>query len=208
MSKDTIERVIRTLKQRTHSVADQVKILHALWKHSIGPTDEGFRAAETEGVLNLDLEYDPGTSLGHLKDIGLVDTYFKSHNEWHPVAQWKGDDGEIVFGDELDAAIREAIDALIDQMNGIPESGESAIVADGGATTVRSVVADAFDYEPEKIEDYLREHNEDVDTLNKAVQAVKESDDVSTTDDYGEIDFIPRAYYYRLAQDAVDLYER
>ena len=202
-----VEREIRTRKRNTDSVEDQIKIIHAMWEAGIGPASEGLRAGEIEEELDLDLEYDVGTSLGHLEDIDLIDASFKSNNEWHPVAEWKGEGGEIVFGDDLDNAVREAIEALIDHMPDVPGPGDETAVADGGATTVRTVVADEFDYVPEKIDDYLRANNEDVDTLNKAVQAVKESESVSVRDDYGEIDFIPRAYYYRLSKRAVDLYE-
>jgi hypothetical protein len=208
MSKQDVEQYIREQKHNTRSIDDHVKISHEMWEHVIPPGNKGLKASEFEESLGLDLDYDVGTSLDHLEEIDIVDAHFESHNEWHPLAEWKGDDGEIVFGDELDAAVREAIDALVEQMSNASGSGDTPAVVDGGATAVRRVVADEFDYAPEKIDDYLQENNEDVDTLNKAVQAVKESDQVVVTDDYGEIDFIPRAYYYTLTSKAVRLYEK
>lgn len=208
MSKTLVERVIRWLKASARSIDDIIAIAHAMWDYGIGPDSKGLRVAEIEEALDLDLDYDPKTSVGHLEDLELVDAHFESHNEWHPVAQWMGDDGEMLFGDELDAAIREAIDALIDQMSDVSETGDTPAVADGGGATVRTVVADEFDYAPEDIDDYLLEHNEDAETLNSAVEAIEEAEGVSTNEDYGVVDFIPRAYYYRLTKRAVNLYER
>lgn len=208
VSKDHIESEIRTRKDSTHSIEDQIAILHALWDSGIGPNHEGIRAAEIESSLGLDLDFDVGTSLHHLRDLELVDPHFKSHNEWHPVATWIGADGEILFGDDLSAAIRDAIKAIIDHMSDVPEPSDSRVVADGGGAVVRNVVADGFDYDPDKIDDYLRSNNEDAETLNKAVTAINENEDVEARDDYGLVEFIPRAYYYRLSNDAARLYNK
>lgn len=176
-------------------------------KGGIGPGHDGLRAAEVEEDLGLELKYKVDTSLHHLTDIDILDAYFKANTEWFPKPVWRGDDADFVFGDDLEEAVREAITAIRDHMSEIPEPGESGVIADGAGFTVRRVVAEEFDYDPNKIDDYLRQHD-DVDTLNKAVSAIKESDEVSCRDDYGEIDFIPRAYYYRLTERAVRLYER
>jgi len=208
MTREHIESEIRTRKSKTHSVEDQTQIAHEMWNEGITPDHEGLRAAEMEDRLELDLEYNLDTSLGHLVDIELVARHFVSPNPWHPVATWLGDDGEILFGEDLDEAIQDAVEALITQMPDVPETGDSPIAADGAGPTVRHVVAEAFDYDPEGIHEYLRAHDEDAETLNTAVSAVEDSDHVESRDDYGEVDFIPRAYYYHLSERAARMYEQ
>lgn len=208
MTYEHVEHEIRSRKSDTQSIGDQIKISHAMWEAGIGPDHEGLRAAQIEDELGLSLEYNIGTSLHHLKDIEILGAYFKANTEWFPKPTWRGEDADFVFGDELDEAVREAITAVIDHMSDVPDASDSRVVADGAGGDVRRVVADEFDYDSEKIDDYLREHDEDVDTLNKAVEAIRESDDIVVRDDYGEIDFVPRAYYYRLTGRAVGLYEK
>lgn len=208
MTLQHVESEIGTRKSSTHSTDDQIAIAHAMWDEGITPDHDGLRAAEIEERLDLDLEFNLDTSLRHLRDIDLVDTRFKSNNEWHPVATWLGDDGEILFGDELDDAIHDATEAIIDQMPDVPDAGAPSVVADGLGPTVRHVVADEFDYDPGEIHEYLREHDDDAETLNKAVSAIEESDDVESRDDYGKVEFVPRAFYYRLSHRAVGMYQQ
>lgn len=143
-----------------------------------------------------------------ISDIDVLGAYFKADTEWFPKPTLRSEDADFVFGDELNEAVGEAITAISDHMSDIPDAGDSRVVADGAGINVRRIVADEFDYDPEKIDDHLLEHDDDVATLDKAVEAIQESDEVPVRDDYGEIDFVPRAYYYRLTGRAVGLYEK
>lgn len=209
MTHDDAEREIRTKKRSTHSVDEQVSISHGLWDNDIAPAHEGLKASDVEDRLGLDLEYEPKTSLGHLSDIDMVEEFFPPGPETLAIGDWMGADGEIVNG-EVDDAAEEGREGLIDHIQDTdrPEEGDSPAVADGAGLTLRHVVADTFDLEPDAVEDHLRDASDQVTTLNDAVEAIEESEAWSTRDDYGRIRFINMAHRYRLTEKAVNLYQR
>lgn len=209
MGKTHAEREIRTKKRHTRSVGEQVQIDHAMWDNAIVPNHDGIRAAEIEDRLGLDLTFNPRTSLGHLAEIDMVEEFFPPGPEVLAIAEWMGDDGEVVLG-EVDEAAEEGIEALIDDIrdSDSPEGGDAPAVADGGAATLRHVVADTFDLEPEAVEEHLKSTDDQVKALNKAVDSIEETEGFDLGDDYGRIAFINRAYRYRLTDKAIDLYQR
>lgn len=209
MTHDDAENEIRSRKRRTLSVDEQVTFSHALWDNNIDPRHDGLRRDEIVDRFDLDLEYAPKTSLDHLRDIDMVEAFFPPGPENLAIAEWMGDDGEIVNG-EVDEAAEEGIDGLINhiQDTDVPGEGGSPAVADGAGTTLRHVVADEFDLEPPAVEDHLRGSADQVETLNDAVGAIEESEAWDPQDDYGRINFIHTAYRYRLTPKAVRLYEQ
>lgn len=125
------------------------------------------------------------------------------------IAEWQGSDGEIVNG-EVGVAAEEGIEGVISHVEdeGPTDEGDTPALADGGEPSVRSVVADAFDVVSEEIVGYLRTAEDRVATLNTAVEAIEESDEVSTRDDYGMIAFINMPYRYRLTKKSVELHQK
>ena len=203
MRKDT-ERYIHKRKRKTHSVDEQVAIAHAMWDKNILPHHDGLKTNEIEEKLGLDLEYEPDTSVSHLDDAGIVERFGS-----YPlaIAEWMdGGEGKVVNGEVKEAA-RQGLDGLKADLE--PASSESSeeTVADGGKT-IRSVIASELDHALATVEDHLATTSNPVDDLNDAVEAIEENDDVETSDEYGEISFINRAYRHRLTEKAVRLYKQ
>ena len=181
-----------------------------MYDEGIGPNHDGIKANDLEEVLDLDLEYTARTSLRHLMDVGMIEEFAPPGPSILVIAEWKGTDGKIVNG-EVGNAIDEGIAALITHIqkeDSSPSSRDDSIIADGGPTTPRIVVADRFDVMPDKIETFLRTTDERVDTLNAAVEAIEESDEVTVGNEYGKISFIHTAYRYRLTEKSIRLHER
>lgn len=206
MGKTEVRQYIHAEKGNTHSVDEQVAIAHAMWDLGIGPTvEDGPKRKTLEDVLGLDLDYQPRTSLRHLEEIGIVDEYTKPGPDTYVIAEWHPD--VFIMGD-VEGAAREGINALIDHIHDedLPPTDESPAVADGAGQTLRHVVAEAFDTEPDALEGELRA-GDPVEKLNPAVDAIEESDDFETRDDYGRIRFINAPNRYRLTNFAIDLYQ-
>lgn len=209
MTREHAEREIRSNKRRTLSVDEQVTLSHTLWDNDIGPEHNGLRRGEIVDRFDLDLEYDPKTSLDHLRDLDMVEAFFPPGPRNLAIAEWMGDDGEIVNG-EVDEAAEEGIESLVDHIQDTDVHGEggSPAVADGAGTTLRHVVADEFDLELPAVEEHLHGAADQVEALNDAVDAIEESDAWDPRDDYGKINFVHTAYRYRLTPKAVRLYQR
>lgn len=189
------------------STDEQVDISHGMWDDDIGPAHDGLKRTEIEDELDLDLDYNAGTSLDHLVEIDMVEEFRRPGPDTLVIATWL-DDG-VINGDVEDTAV-EGVEALIDHMQDqdMPDEGSPPVAADGAGTTIRTAVADCFDLEPEAVEDHLRT-GDPVDKLNDAVEAIEDEDnDLETRDDYGSIIFVRPAYRYRLTGQAVRLYER
>lgn len=199
-----LERYIRTEKRKTHSVDEQVRIALSMYKQDIGPVHDGVKRADLEDVLDLDLEYNLKTSLGHLEDIDVIEEFLPPGPSGFAISESRD---EIVNG-EVDEAAEEDIENVIDHMQDEdPPSGEDTpAVADGSGVTLRSVLAETFDLAPERVERYLR-RGDQVDKLNSAVDAIEESSEVEQRDDYGRIVFRNAAYHYRLTEKAVEMVE-
>jgi hypothetical protein len=203
MSKTTVNRVIRILKGYTDSVHEQVSIAHALRGKGIPPTD-GVKKKNVEDHLSLNLDYNPGTSLGHLEEIGLVESYTPPGPEFFAISERVDD----VVNGRVDEVAEVDIEALIEHIHDDdpPRSRDSGVAADGGQNTLRAVVADAFDLQNDAVEGFLRT-GDPVDKLNESIEAI-EDHDLQTRESYGEIYVRRAAFRWQLTQNAIDLYER
>lgn len=205
MSRKDVHQYIHERKRETHSVDEQVEILHEMWDQNYGPNVEGFEADELEDELGLDLEYKAKTSLDHLTSIDLVEEY---GSYTLVIADWMaGGEGEVVNG-EVEEAAREGINGLISDLEPVPDHSSGWAVTDGSGATVRGVVSSTLDVAPEKVDNYLRTTDDPVTDLRKSVDRINETDGIETSDDYGDIWFTNRAYRYRLTPKAVNLYNR
>lgn len=206
MSKRDVEDYIRREKRNTHSVDDQVKIAHALWDRGKHPDGQGVKRSDLEDELDLDLDYSVKTCLRHLEEIDIVDEYREPGPDTYVIADWHD---EVFIMGMVGEAAEEGIESLIDHVQDEdPLSGDDTpAIADGGGITLRQVVAERFDLQPDALEQHLRGDNQ-VDKLNDAVEGIEEHDDFETRDDYGEIRFVNVPYRYRLTAFAVDLYEQ
>lgn len=206
MGKPEVRQYIRSEKGNTRSVEEQVQIAHAMWDLGHGPaTDDGPKRKTVEDVLGLELEFQPRTSLGHLEEINIVEAFQQPGPETYVIADWHPD--VFVMGD-VPGAAREGLEALIDHLHDedAPPEGGSPAVADGSGATLRHVVSDAFDLQPSALEEFLRS-GDPVEKLNRAVDAVENSEGYDPRDDYGRIRFVNTPYHYRLTSFAVSLYE-
>lgn len=205
MTNADLEQYIRAKKARTDSIDEQVTIAHAMWDADIDPDHDGVKRADLEDELGLDLEYNVGTSLGHLEEIDVVEEFLPPGPSGYAISERLDD---IVNG-EADEVAETDIERLIQhiQDDDPATDDEASAVADGAGVTMRTVVADAFDVMPEAVEQYLRKGDQ-VDKLNDAIDAIEDHDDVEAHDDYGKIVFRNAAYRYRLTEKAVDLVEQ
>lgn len=101
------------------------------------------------------------------------------------------------------------VSALIDHLDSeiytTPADPEAGIlVADGAGETVRTVLADAFDVDPDEVANTLRS-GDPVERVNTAVTAIEET--VSARDDDGRILLVNATHRYRLTERAVELIE-
>lgn len=207
MTKPDVRRRLSERQDATRSIEDQVSIAHAMWDQRIGQDHEGLKADDLEDELNLDLEFKVRTSLGHLEESSIVEEFLPPGPETLVIAEWKDDgDGEIVNGEVGDAA-REGLEALAELVESSSAPAGTETAADGSGVTVRSTVATKFDIVPEKVEEFLRTTDRPVEVLNGAVEAIQDTEDVETSDGFGEIVFINMPYRYRLTERAEDLYE-
>ena len=208
MSIEDTESYIHSQKGSTRSVDEQISIANAMRNHKIGPDHDGHKADDVEDELGLDLDFAVRTSLGHLEEIGLVEEFIPPGPETLVIATWRDDgDGEVVNGEVTEAA-EEGLDAIADDVaSSTPSSGETA-ATDGSGVTLQGTLAREFDLVPNKVEDFLRTTDRQVDILNGAVEAIEDEDDLEVGDDYGEIIFINMPYRYRLTEKAIRLYER
>lgn len=204
MTKADLERYIRAHKSRTDSIDEQILIAHAMWDGNLDPGHDGVKRADLEDELGLDLEYNVGTSLGHLEEIDVVEEFLPPGPSGYAISERLDD---IVNGEADDVAETD-IELVIQhiQDDDPVTDDETSAVADGAGVTVRAVVADAFDVMPEAIEQYLRQ-GDPVDKLNDAIDAIEDHDDVEVRDDYGRIVFRNAGYRYRLTEKAIGFIE-
>ncbi|WP_115891638.1 hypothetical protein [Haloferax sp. Atlit-48N] len=207
MPKHAVRELIETEKDNARSTEEQIGIAHAMWDHDIGPQHDGLKRADVEDRLGLDLDHKPKTSLKHLVDIDIVEEFTRPGPDTYVIAEWREGNDAFILGEVTEAA-EQGVEALIEHMHEDDpiEGDDTPAVADGSGITIRSAVADAFDYEPHAVEEHLRT-GDPVDKLNEAVEAIEEEEELETRSDYGEILFINQAYRYRLTQEAVQMYE-
>ena len=203
MSKKEAERHIRSQKGNTDSVDEQVIIAHAMWDEGIAPPRGGVKKAELEDQLGIVLKYNPGTSLDHLEEASMVESYTPPGPDGYAINERLD---EIVNGRTGEVA-EEDIEALIQHIHDDdPNPGQQADVAtDGSRSTVRSVIADAFDLRPQAVEGFLRTGDQ-VLKLNTAIQAMEDKG-LPTRSSYGSIIFRNAAYRWQLNGTATGLYD-
>jgi hypothetical protein len=176
---------------------------------NIGPNHEGLRRSNLESALGISLSHQPKTVLEHLVDIGLVERDpedFEDLNTY-AIAEWLGNDGEIVNG-EVEETAEDGLEALIQHMQDTdPSTGNSPAIPDGGGPTVRSALSNGLGVAPTMIENHLRS-GDAVENLREAVGIIENHPDLSTRSDYGKIIFRNEAYRYRLTNTAIQLYNR
>lgn len=215
---DRLERFIRERKGNTHSVDDQVTVAKAFYNARISPDEEGIKRTELVSSLDIDIEYQPRTVLNHLVDAGVLAQTAPPGPDVFAISERLD---EIVNGhvtEEAEANL-EALIAHIDdelEVTALSEdaaerdgpqtqvSAPSVAIADGAGRTIRSILATEFSLEPEQVTDFLRS-GDPVDRLNTAVGAIKSSEEVRKSEDYGRIVFVRPAYRYRLTEQAMDL---
>lgn len=205
MTEDELEEYIRHEKHSTKSVDEQIQITVAMLDEPIGPLHDGVKRADLEDYLGLDLEYNIGTSLFHLDEIGIVEEFLPPGPSGYAISERLD---EIVNG-RVDEVAEVDIEHLIDHIqDDDPTSSDGDVaVADGGGTTVRSVVADAFDLGPESVETFLR-RGDQVEKLNTSIDAIEENEKVERRDEYGRVVFRNAAYRYRLTEWTIEIVER
>jgi len=205
MTEEHAERYIRIEKRGTRSVDDQVKISHGKWDHNIGPNQDGLREGDVEAELDLDLDYNVGTSLDHLVEIDVIEEVVPSGPDFYAISERLDD----VINGRVDEVAAEDIEALIDHMqdDDPPEEEETTAVADGGGVTIRSLLSSEFDVLPDTMEHFLR-RGDQVEKLNTAVEAITEHEETEKREDYDEITFRRGAHRYRLTEEQVARYER
>jgi len=205
MTEEHAERYIRIEKRGTRSVDDQVQISHGKWGRNIGPNNDGLREDEIEDELDLDLDYNVGTSLDHLVEIDVIEEVIPSGPDFYAISERLDD----VINGRVDEVAAEDIEALIDHMqdDDPPEEEETTAVADGGGVTIRSLLSDEFDVLPDTMEHFLR-RGDQVEKLNTAVEAISEHEEIEKREDYDEIMFRRGAHRYRLTEEQVARYER
>jgi len=215
---DRLERFLREQKGNTHSIDDQVTVAKAFYNAGVGPDEEGIKRTELLDSLGVDLEYQPRTVLNHLVDAGILSQTAPPGPDVFAISERLDDivNGQVTAEAQanLDALIAHIDDEL--QVTALSEdaperdsplsqaSAPSVAVADGAGRSVRSIVATEFGIEPEQVTDYLRS-GDPVDRLNTAVEAIESSEEVTKSEDYGQIVFVRPAYRYCLTEQAMDL---
>lgn len=213
-----LEQYIRERNEITHSVDDQVTVAKAFYNAGIDSEAEGIKRAELIDSLTVDIEYQPRTVLNHLVDIGILAQTAPPGPDVFAISERLDDivNGQVTEEAEanLNALIAHIDDEL--QVTALSEdaaeqdgpqarvSAPSVAVADGAGRTIRSILAAEFGIEPEQTIEYLRS-GDPVERLNTAVEAIESSEEVTKSEDYGQIVFVRPAYRYRLTEQAIDL---
>lgn len=203
VTKTHTEQTIAVLKQGTRSIDSQIRVSHWLVSNEYGPRSDGIKRSSIEDEIGSSLTHATGTSLSHLVDIGLVEEFLE-RDITYTIAEWHPD--TFVMG-MVEEAATDGIEALIDELEPLEaRSSRTKVVTDGSGTSLREVVASAFDLQPEKVESYLR-GGDPLARLNEATEAIEESEEHEVGDDYGKIVFRNPAYHYRLTETAIRLYK-
>lgn len=210
MSKQDLSDRIRTEKQNTASVDDQIAVAHAMYDERVTPNGDEQTQRELEGLFEgLHLAYALKTCLDHLIDIEIVETVAQNGPDTYIIHERRD---EIVNGEDLEELVGIEIEALIRHIRSDDpaDEGDTPAVADGGQPIVREVVSDGLNVRPESVVDYLRvgETFDRFDKLSDAIDTIEESDDVEKRDAYDKITFRRSANRYRLTETAVEVRER
>jgi hypothetical protein len=193
--------IIREKNGDQPSVDDQVTVARALYDEGITTEETALKEDEIEELLeerDVDLEYKLRTCLDNLRDIPVIVGHFPPGSKYVPISERRD---EIIF-DEVKETVRVDRESLIEHIHDDDPDGEDELplTADGRGATVREVIADDADIDPEDVEYYLRSDNRDTqrERLNDAINAIVDSDEVTKRDDYGKVVFRHKAYRYHL----------
>jgi predicted ArsR family transcriptional regulator len=215
---ERLERYIRERKSNAHSVDDQIVVAKAFYTADIGPDHEGLKRTELLEQLDIDIEYQAKTVLDHLVEIELLDETTPPGPDVFAISERLD---EIVNGrvtDEAKANIEALISHIDDELQSVELDDEAAemqsprvattvpsvALADGAGRTIGSIISAEFDIAPERVTNCLRS-GDPIDRLNAAVEAIESSEEVSKSEDYGQIVFLNQAYRYRLTEHARNL---
>lgn len=205
-----IAEYIKKHKGNVPSVDDQVIVVKNLLDAGITPNKEGCTRRELADKLESKLQYNIRTLLDHLVGINLIEENSPPGPTAFVISQRTT---EIVNG-EVNEEVEKNLEGLISHIDDelYVASTTSDItdtpiaVTDGAGRTIRSILAEEFNLAPEQVESYLRRGDE-LEKLNAAVDAIKQSDSVTKGDAYDKIVFRRQAYRYRLTQKAIEIAE-
>ncbi|RKD85220.1 helix-turn-helix domain-containing protein [Halopiger aswanensis] len=203
---DALEAYIRDQKANTQSVADQVAVATALYEDEIGPDHDGLTRSEI--AERLAFEYSSGTVLNYLVDLDILEEFQPPGPSTYVISERRD---QIING-EVEETVDEEIERLIDHMDDriIPmddgQPGDRVVIADGAGRTIRSILAEEFDVPSDDVASYLRDGDQ-LTKLNRAVDAIEESEDIDKGDNYGRVIFRNAAYRYRLSEFGMSLAE-
>ncbi len=207
---DALAAYIRDRKANTHSVADQISVATALYENGIGPDHEGL--TRNEIAERLAFEYSSRTVLNHLVDLDILEEFQPPGPSTYVISERRD---QIISG-EAEETVDEEIERLIDNMVAhmddriVPmddgQPGDRVVIADGAGRTIRSILADEFEVPSDDVASYLRDGDR-LTKLNRAVDAIEESEDIDRGDDYGRVIFRTAAYRYRLSEFGMSLFE-
>jgi hypothetical protein len=193
--------IIREENSEQPSVDDQVTVAQILYDEGITTKDAALKEDEIEELLeaqDVDLEYKLRTCLDNLRDIPVIVGHFPPGSKYVPISERRD---EIIFG-EVEETVRIDRECLIDHIHddNPDDEDELPLTADGRGATVRTVIADDADIDPEDAEHYLRSGARDTqrERLNDAIDAIIDSDEVTKRDEYGKVVFRHKAYRYYL----------
>jgi len=207
---DALAAYIRDQKANTHSVGDQVSVATALYENGIRPDHDGL--TRNEIAEQLAFEYSSRTVLNHLVDLDILQEFQPPGPSTYVISERRD---QIING-EVEETVDEEIERLIDHMVAhiddriVPmddgQPGDRVVIADGAGRTIRSILAEEFEVPSDDVESHLREGDR-LTKLNRAVDAIEESEDIEKGDDYGRVIFRSPAYRYRLSEFGVSLAE-
>ena len=205
-----IDDYVKKRKNHVPSVDEQVEVIKSLLEYDITPDKEGRTRRDLADELDSELTYDIRTLLDHLVEINLIEEVSPSGPTTFAISRRTD---EIVNG-EVNEEVKKNLEGLINHIDDelyvastTPDVVDTPIaVTDGAGRTIRSILAEEFNLTPETVESYLRKGDE-LEKLNAAVDAIKQSDSVTKGDAYDKIIFRRQAYRYRLTERAIELAE-
>ena len=205
---DRLREYIQTHTRDTETVTDQLAVLTTLAEAGIGPDHEGVTRSEITERIGFDSS--PGTVIQHLLDSDLLEAIKPPGPSTYAISERRQ---EIING-EVEQTVEEELENLIDDMVTYLdepivsvddfESGDRVIMSDGSGDTIRSILSDEFGIPRRDVEEFLRTGDR-LSKLNRAVDAIEESQDVDPDGNYGRVVFRAPARRYRLTETAVKL---
>jgi hypothetical protein len=206
----------RSRHQSEDSLTDQIAVLTAHYWVGTQPDGPHLTQREVGEVLEkmgINLTCNLETSVGNTDDDPVIGSFVPDDGpDWYIIRQR---DEEFVMGDEFAPAVQDECERAIshiDAMDGTA-SEDGTAVADGppptneDGETLREVIADEVDEDPDELEDYIRRGRarERRSKLNDVVDAVKESE-FDKPDSYDKIELRPTARRYHLSDQGLSEY--